>query len=162
MRIGSVAAVVGVLALAACDNGSSAVETRDRTGETAAVAASETVEEASGSAAARTETPIWTSNRRNTSEQNLDRAFDRNGEAFGASDARDFAGKAKAFIDAPPGGTETIRRGNGDTLYYHATSNTFAVANRDGVPRTMFKPDTGAAYWAEQKTREAERATRSG
>lgn len=162
MRIGSVAAVVGVLALAACDNGSSAVETRDRTGETAAVAASETVEEASGSAAARTETPIWTSNRRNTSEQNLDRAFDRNGEAFGASDARDFAGKAKAFIDAPPGGTETIRRGNGDTLYYHAASNTFAVANRDGVPRTMFKPDTGAAYWAEQKTREAERATRSG
>ena len=27
----------------------------------------------------------------------------------------------------------------------------FAVVARDGTPRTMFKPTTGADYWAEQK-----------
>ena len=31
--------------------------------------------------------------------------------------------------------------------------------SREGAPRTMFKPDEGAAYWTEQKTREARRAT---
>ena len=41
----------------------------------------------------------------------------------------------------------------GDTLLYQASTNTFAVVDRDGVPRTMFKPTTGAAYWAEQKER---------
>ena len=35
----------------------------------------------------------------------------------------------------------------------------FAVANREGAPRTMFKPDDGMAYWQEQKTREARRQT---
>ena len=29
----------------------------------------------------------------------------------------------------------------------------FAVIARDGTPRTMFKPDDGAAYWAEQKAK---------
>ena len=31
------------------------------------------------------------------------------------------------------------------------TPNVFAVANKDGAPRTMFKPDEGAAYWQKQK-----------
>ena len=149
------------MALAACDNGSSAVETRDRTGETAALTSAEAPSTGVASPGAAEERPIWTSNRRNSADENLDRIYRRNGEAFGASDAGDFAGKAQAFIDAPPGGTETISRVNGDTLYYHAASNTFAVANRDGVPRTMFKPDDGAAYWAEQKTREAARSARA-
>jgi len=56
-------------------------------------------------------------------------------------------------VTSPPRGTETARRQNGDTLYYHAASNTFAVATADGTPRTMFKPDDGAAYWAEQLAR---------
>ena len=59
--------------------------------------------------------------------------------------------QAHAFITNPPAGTETARRRNGDTLFYHAASNTFAVATSDGAPRTMFKPDEGAAYWAEQQ-----------
>ncbi|WP_374275925.1 S-type pyocin family protein [Brevundimonas sp.] len=163
MRVQLWGAVIGgALALAACDNGSSAVETRDRTGETASLTSAEAP--AGGAASPRTadEKPIWTSNRRNSSAENLDRIYKRNGAAFGASDAGDFAGKAQAFIDAPPGGTETISRVNGDTLYYHAATNTFAVANREGVPRTMFKPDNGAAYWVEQKSRESERSARAG
>ncbi|HWQ85466.1 hypothetical protein [Brevundimonas sp.] len=38
-------------------------------------------------------------------------------------------------------------------LLYQASTNTFAVVSRDGVPKTMFKPREGAAYWAEQKAR---------
>ncbi len=160
MRVGLRVMAAGALALAACDNGSSAVETRDRSGETAEVGAP--VPAAGGQTSETAAKPVWTSNRQNTAEQNLERVYRRNGEAFGASDARDFAAKARAFIESPPGGTETVSRGNGDTLYYHAASNTFVVANREGVPRTMFKPDNGAAYWSEQKTREASRASTAG
>jgi filamentous hemagglutinin len=42
-------------------------------------------------------------------------------------------------------------RTNGDVLLYDATSNTFAVKNAQGVPRTMFKPTDGAAYFQRQK-----------
>lgn len=153
-------AVLATLALAACDNGSSAVETRDRSAEAAAPAAGDAGVDAAAEAPAA-EKAVWSSNRRNSAEENLDRIYKRNGEAFDASSADDFAAKTRAFVDSPPRGTETITRANGDTLYYHAASNTFAVARRDGVPRTMFKPDDGAAYWAEQKTREAARSARA-
>ena len=79
------------------------------------------------------------------------RLFERNGAAFGAASPEDYLTKAKVFIDSPPTGTETVKRANGDILFYQASSNTFAVADRDGVLRTMFKPDDGPAYWAEQK-----------
>ncbi len=65
----------------------------------------------------------------------------------------DYVRKAHEFVDHPPAGVETLSRRNGDTLMYDPKSNTFAVASRDGAPRTMFKPRAGAAYWDEQKTR---------
>ena len=89
------------------------------------------------------------------------RAFERNGEAFGARSVDQFVKKAHAFVGHPPKGTETLTRKNGDTLYYNAGANTFAVANKDGAPRTMFKPDDGAAYWQKQKDREGKRQTAS-
>ncbi len=42
-------------------------------------------------------------------------------------------------------------RANGDTLYYDPKSNVFAVVDKQGAPRTMFKPREGMAYWTEQK-----------
>jgi len=35
----------------------------------------------------------------------------------------------------------------------------FAVADKDGLPKTMFKPDEGAKYWQDQKDRDARRET---
>ena len=130
---------------AGCDNGPSAVETRDRTGETAVAAAAAPVPSPPEEAA------IWTSNRRFTAEENVARLYARNGAAFGARSAEDYAALAHAFIAEPPPGVQRVQRPNGDTLYYDAVSNTFLVANRDGTPRTMFKPDDGAAYWAAQQ-----------
>ena len=104
--------------------------------------------------------PIWSASRRGTAEENAQRAFDRNGEAFGARDLDDFVRKAHAFIETPPAGTQRLTRANGDVLLYDPKGNVFAVASKDGAPRTMFKPDEGAAYWDEQKSRLARQATR--
>lgn len=103
--------------------------------------------------------PIWSASRRGTAEENAQRAFDRNGAAFGARNLDDFIRKAHAFVEKPPAGTETLTRRNGDVLLYDPKGNVFVVAAKDGAPRTMFKPDEGAAYWQEQKDREARRQT---
>lgn len=146
--------------LGACDNGQSAVETRDRAeaAEDAAVPATTEAPERAAAVPASAEPARWTSNRRNTAEENVRRLYERNGAAFGARTEDDYVALAHAFIADPPAGTETLRRNDGDTLYYQASSNTFIVADSTGTPRTMFKPDAGAAYWDRQKAREAARA----
>lgn len=157
-------AAVALLALTGgCGNGGSAVETRDRSAEVQSVAdtsglpaasAEDSATEASAPVAeAERGRPVWSTARNRTAEQGAQRAFDRNGASFGAASVEAYIQTAHEFVSNPPPGTETARRRNGDTLFYHAPSNTFAVATRDGAPRTMFKPDEGAAYWTEQLER---------
>jgi hypothetical protein len=101
--------------------------------------------------------PMWAANRRHSAEENAQFQFTRNGGDFGARSEDDYVAKAHAFVDRPPSGAEVIERRNGDRLIYDRRANTFAVASRDGAPRTMFKPRDGASYWAQQKDREAKR-----
>jgi pyocin large subunit-like protein len=155
---------ISVLALlGACDNGPSAVS------QQAAGTQMATADRSSGSsadapqvdhrkdmvAAADDGKPVWAPSKRNSAEEGAQRAFERNGEAFGAHDLQQFVRKAHAFVGHPPKGTLTLTRKNGDTLYYDPKANIFAVANKDGAPRTMFKPDSGMDYWQQQKDREA-------
>jgi len=105
--------------------------------------------------------PLWSASRKFSAEENAQRAFERNGEAFGASSIDQFIKKAHAFVDHPPKGTQTLTRANGDTLFYDPKSNVFAVVSKQGAPRTMFKPDDGQAYWDKQKDRESHRQTAS-
>lgn len=150
---------LATVALTACDNGPSAVETRDRSDQAETQAVQPIAAEVEASAPEGPAEPArWTSNSRNTAEQNIQRLYERNGAAFGASSADDYVRLAHAFIADPPAGTETVRRANGDTLFYQASTNTFLVATADGTPRTMFKPDNGASYWDQQKAREAGRS----
>ena len=58
------------------------------------------------------------------------------------------------FVDHPPAGVLTMKRGNGDRLLYDPKANLFAVVRRDGAPRTIFKPTDRMAYWKEQQARE--------
>lgn len=96
--------------------------------------------------------PLWAANRDLTAAAAAERQFARNGQAFGADTVDEYVDRAHAFIAKPPTGTErATRAGNGDRLFYDPKTNTFLVATRDGAPRTMFKPDDGAAYWATQK-----------
>ena len=167
---------LGISALAllgACDNGPSAVSKQAAGTQMATTAAPER-SAASGKASAdsavdhRKDTvavaddgkPMWAPSRRNSAEEGARRAFERNGEAFGSDNLDQFVRKAHAFVGHPPKGTETLTRQNGDTLFYDSKANIFAVANKDGAPRAMFKPDDGAAYWQKQKDRERQTASR--
>lgn len=165
VRYGSWLALgASLLILAACDNGPSAVQPQ---AADAGAASSDAVATAPSPSAERPPvptvdgTPMWSETSRYSAQENAERAYERNGEAFGATSLDDFVKMAHAFVSDPPAGTQTLKRGNGDTLFYDPAGNVFAVATAQGAPRTMFKPDDGAAYWEEQKTREAERATRA-
>ena len=104
--------------------------------------------------------PVWAPSRRSSAQDGAQRAFERNGEAFGAKTVDQFVLKALAFVGHPPKGTLTLTRKNGDTLFYDPKGNVFAVANKEGAPRTMFKPDDGMAYWEKQKGIEEKRQAR--
>ena len=95
--------------------------------------------------------PMWAANKKHTAQENADYHFKRDGEAVGATSEDDFLTKVHAFVDSPPKGTETLDRPNGDKLLYDPKANLFAVVDKDGAPRTLFKPRDGAAYWAQQK-----------
>jgi pyocin large subunit-like protein len=152
--------LAGAAALALCACGPQAATPEAEAGTPAADAAG--VEAAAEAAAPKVDgKPMWSSNRSQTAEENAKEAFDRNGEAFGAATLDAFVEKAHAFTSNPPKGAESFKRANGDTLIYDAKSNTFAVVTRDGAPRTMFKPDNGADYWAQQKQRETARAAKA-
>jgi pyocin large subunit-like protein len=98
--------------------------------------------------------PMWAASKRFSAEEGAQRQFERDGAAFDARTLDQFVKKAHAFVGHPPKGTLTLTRKNGDILYYDPKGNVFAVASKDGAPRTMFKPDDGMAYWQKQKDRE--------
>lgn len=164
------AASLVLVALTGCDNGASAVRA-PKAGERAQL---EAAAPAGGAVPDRDEPradprdapvklvagkPYWAANRTRTAEENAERSFRSNGSAFQAKSTDDYVAKVHAFVGDPPKGSETLKRANGDLLIYDPKDNIFAVVSREGAPRTMFKPDEGAAYWDEQKTREARRAS---
>lgn len=148
-RLGAQMALAALipLALAACDAGPSAVATSSAASPAAkADPRVQPVRLINGR-------PMWAPNRRNTAEAAAEAQFRRNGADFGAASAQDYVAKTHAFVAAPPAGSETLTRSNGDRLIYDAASNTFAVVASSGAPRTMFKPRDGAAYWRGQLDR---------
>ncbi len=107
--------------------------------------------------------PMWAPSKRFSAEEGAQRQFERDGAAFDAKTLDQFVKKAHAFVGHPPKGTLTLTRQNGDTLFYDPKGNVFAVASKEGAPRTMFKPDDGMAYWQKQKDREERsQSARSG
>jgi pyocin large subunit-like protein len=177
----SLALGISVLALvSACDNGPSAVSKQQAAGTQMATA--NAPERSYGSdrgggydnapkvdhrkdevAKAEDGKPMWAPSKRFSAEEGAQRQFERDGEAFGAKTVDQYVRKAHAFVGHPPKGTLTLTRKNGDILYYDPKGNVFAVASKEGAPRTMFKPDEGMAYWEKQKDREARsQSARSG
>lgn len=144
-----------MLALAGCGDGGSAVETRDREaeGETATTTRADVSSDRQDARERAGAAPALTANRRESIDEKVVRLFERNGADFDASTPQDYLRKVRAFTGSPPAGTERVERANGDVLLYQASTNTFAVLSRDGVPKTMFKPESGATYWVEQKER---------
>jgi len=169
---GGSAVVAGLcLLISGCDGGASAVPVQKAGEATRAAAASSGTpasarspsSDADRAAVPRVDgRPMWSATRRYTAEQNARRAFERNGAAFGADSVDAFVKKAHVFTSRPPKGSLFLSRDNGDRLIYDPAGNVFAIASADGAPRTMFKPDTGMAYWEQVKVDEADRAARRG
>ncbi len=168
---GAVVAAVACLAAAlnACDSGPSALPARDHSKgamEQAARAVAARPSERAEDDRAQTPLfkgrPLWSANRKYSAEENAAYHFKRDGADFGARTTEDYVAKAHAFVSHPPKGVLTLTRSNGDQLFYDPKDNTFAVATKDGAPRTMFKPDDGLAYWARQKDRESKVAAGKG
>lgn len=151
-RLAATACVAGLAGVAGCDAAPSAVETRPREAAEAGAAGVEAAAQA-GPATAEAAAPLLTANRRESVDEKTRRLFERNGAAFGAATPEAYLAQVEAFTRRPPADVERVTRPNGDVLLYQASTNTFAVVDADGVPRTMFKPDDGPAYWAEQKAR---------
>ena len=166
------AVALGVLSLAACDGAPSATAARshgangaDRRLIDSAPAGGDSrpstarfSDAAYGSGVAKREDaplyhgkPIWAANKNHSAQENADYHFKRDAEAMGATSEDDFIAKVHAFVDNPPKGVQTLTRSNGDTLIYDPKANLFAVADKDGAPRTLFKPRDGKAYWQQQK-----------
>lgn len=99
------------------------------------------------------EAEVWSANRKYSAEENAHYHYKRDGKALGAKSYEDFLRLTHDFVTHPPKGAKTLTRKNGDTLIYDPKANIFAVATKDGVPRTIFKPDDGADYWQEQVDR---------
>lgn len=164
--------------LSACDNGPSAVSKRADSQTAAANAPERSYGSDRGGgydSAAKADhrkdevakaddgKPVWASSRRYSAEEGAQRQFERDGQAFDAKTIDQFVKKAHAFVGHPPKGTLTLTRKNGDILFYDPKGNIFAVSDKEGAPRTMFKPDDGMAYWQKQKDREERGQTaRSG
>ena len=93
---------------------------------------------------------VW-SHGRDGSAENAEEHWHKHGGDFPEfHSASEYEDGAHNFIERPPPGTLTKHRSNGDTLYYDPATNTFAVADSDGEPRTFFRPDSGRAYWDRQ------------
>ena len=162
-KLGVYATFAAVLALAACgreaDRASRAEAPSEGAGRATAPANYTAQPQAENEATApRSDDgkPVWASNRQRSGQENAEKQFERNGADFAARDLDAYVRKAHAFLDEPPKGAQTVTRRNGDVLYYDPKANVFVVADRQGAPRTMFKPRDGMSYWLQQKQRAAE------
>lgn len=103
--------------------------------------------------------PLWSKNRKYSADDNAHYHFTKHGADFGARTYADYVAIVHGFIHNPPPGTQTLKRSNGDTLFYDPKQNIFAVMSKAGAPRTFFHPDNGQAYWQKQKQVESTRRT---
>jgi filamentous hemagglutinin len=82
---------------------------------------------------------------------NAEEHWEKHGSEFPEDRSeRDYVREANAFVHHPPPGTLTKHDARGDTLFYQPSTDTFAVMDSRGEPRTFFKPDNGSAYWSRQ------------
>lgn len=104
-----------------------------------------------GKSSATGEVGTWSETKALSGVQNAFSNWTRHRSEFpNLQNAKQYVEAAWDFVTNPPAGVLTKARANGDVLLYDAATNTFAFKNAQGVPRTMFKPKDGAAYFHTQ------------
>ena len=94
----------------------------------------------------------WTQGKQNSIDTNFATHWEKHNHEFpNLNSAKDYFRYIENFIKSPPAGTLTKVRANGDKLYYSPQHNIFISIEKNGTPRTMFKPSKGMQYWEKQK-----------
>lgn len=106
--------------------------------------------------------PLWSKTRKLSPAENSRNAFDKHGQEVGAKSYEEYMAMVQTFVHAPPKGTQSLTRTNGDVLMFDAKSDVFAVVTKTGAPRTLFRPYDGQAYWQKQQIIETARAAGGG
>ena len=102
---------------------------------------------ADDAAGAGSSSHIWSKGPQPSSVDNAYGHWTKHGSDFPQyQNAKQYAQGANDFVKNPPTGTLTKTK-NGDTMYYHPQTNTYAVTNSNGEVKTMFKPTRGKAYF---------------
>ena len=95
---------------------------------------------------------VWSSTKKLTPQENVIIHWNKHKDEFPKlKTSNEYINMVHTFIDNPPKGTMVKVRGNGDKLFYHQESNVFIAINKDGVPKTMFKPVDKKEYFDAQK-----------
>ena len=95
---------------------------------------------------------VWSSTKKLTPQENVIIHWSKHKDEFPElKTSNEYINMVHTFIDNPPKGTMVKVRGNGDKLFYHQESNVFIAINKDGVPKTMFKPVDKKEYFDAQK-----------
>lgn len=95
---------------------------------------------------------IWTETKKTDPVSNAYGHWDKHKKEFPEfQNSKQYVDATHSFVSNPPKGTLIKPRPNGDTMYYNPSTNTFAVKNADGTPKTMFRPENGMEYWEKQK-----------
>lgn len=86
---------------------------------------------------------IWSATKRKTSVENAFSHWkDHRKEFPEIFNAKQYVEASKKFIKQPPPGTLIKTRANGEIILYHEKNNLFAAYTKEGIPKTMFKPNT--------------------
>lgn len=83
---------------------------------------------------------IWTLGRSQNSVQNAYDHFKNHGNEFNAKNATQYVKMTYEFRDNPPTGSLSKVRLNGDRIVYDPASNTLGIFDKNGAPKTMYKP----------------------
>ena len=84
---------------------------------------------------------IWTPGRPGNPLRNLLEHFHKHGADFKAQNVHQYKNLANSFFRKPPPGTLQKVNKSGNIVQYNPNTNTFAVFEKSGVPRTLYKPD---------------------
>ncbi|RBO11068.1 VENN motif pre-toxin domain-containing protein, partial [Pantoea sp. 3_1284] len=137
------AAVIGVIPGAgdAAGKAIKAAETALKKGDI--VEASRLINEGSQQISAKAkDTQIWTETKKKEPVSNAYGHWDKHKQEFPEfHNSKQYVEATHNFVNNPPPGTLSKVRPNGETVFYNAKTNTFAVKTADGVPKTMFRPD---------------------
>ena len=98
--------------------------------------------------ASKDKTSIWSETKKKKPVKNAFDHYKKHKNEFPEyKNSKEYVEGTKKFLNNPPKGTLTKINSKGDILRYNPKTNTFGVLSKDGVPRTMFRPEKGIEYW---------------